>query len=106
MYNDPALVQQLRPALEASLGRTNVVVDEPRTASEDFSVFVQQGIPGFYLGLGGADPEKYAAAKAGGTSLPSNHSPLFAPDVDRALHTAITAEVTILRSLLSATAKS
>jgi hypothetical protein len=32
--------------------------------------------------------------------LPSNHSPLFAPDVDPALHTGIAAEVAVLRGLL------
>jgi len=32
--------------------------------------------------------------------LPSNHSPLFAPDVDPALHAGITAEVAVLRNLL------
>jgi hippurate hydrolase len=61
---------------------------------------VEQGIPGFYFSLGGADPEKYAQAKAAGTLLPSNHSSLFAPDVDPALHTGIAAEVAVLRSLL------
>jgi hypothetical protein len=32
--------------------------------------------------------------------LPSNHSSLFAPDVDPALHTAIATEVAMLRALL------
>jgi hippurate hydrolase len=100
VYNDPALAQRLRPALEAALGAGNVVIDAPGTASEDFSVFVEQGIPGFYLRLGGADPAKYARAMATGVSLPSNHSPLFAPDVDPALHTAIAAELAMLRNLL------
>jgi len=100
VYNDPALAQRLRPVLETALGRDNVTIEEPLTASEDFSVFVEQGLPGFYLELGGADPGRYAVAKANGTPLPSNHSPLFAPDVDPALHTAITAEVAMLRNLL------
>jgi hippurate hydrolase len=101
VYNDPALTQRLRTALEGTLG-SNVVTEEPITASEDFSVFVEQGIPGFYLSLGGADPKQYEAAKAAGTHLPSNHSSLFAPDVDPAMHTAITAEVAMLRDLLKA----
>ncbi len=102
VYNDPALARQLRAALEDALGRDNVLTSEPITASEDFSVFVEQGIPGFYLSLGGADPQKLALAQTSGTHLPSNHSPLFAPDVDPALHTAITAEVGMLRDLLKA----
>jgi hippurate hydrolase len=100
VYNDPALAQRMRATLERALGHDNVVTQEPITASEDFSVFVEQGIPGFYLALGGADPQKYAQAKASGTHLPSNHSSLFAPDIDPALHTAITAEVAMLRDLL------
>lgn len=101
VYNDPALAQQMRTALKAALGSGRVVDDEATTASEDFSVFEAQHIPGFFLRLGGADPRQYANAKASGTELPSNHSPLFAPDVDPALHTAIASEVTMLRSLMS-----
>jgi amidohydrolase len=104
VYNDPALAQRLRGALESALGKDKVVTQEPITASEDFSYFVEQGIQGFYFTLGGADPEKLAQAKAAGTMLPSNHSPLFAPDVDPALHTGIAAEVAVLRKLLNGTA--
>jgi len=100
VYNDPALAKRLREVLEAALGRENIVITEPITPSEDFSYFTEQGIPGFYFSLGGADPEKFAQAKAAGTTLPSNHSPLFAPDVDPALHTGIAAEVAVLRGLL------
>ena len=102
VYNEPTLAQNLKAPLEAALGKDNVVMDDPHTASEDFSVFVKQGIPGFYFNLGGAEPQKLAEAKASGTNLPSNHSALFAPDVDPALHTGIAAEVAVLRSLLNA----
>jgi amidohydrolase len=105
VYNDPALAQRLRGSLDSALGKDNVVAQEPITGSEDFSYFVEQGIPGFYFTLGGADPEKYAQAQAAGTMLPSNHSPLFAPDVDPALHTGITAEVAVLRNLLQGSAE-
>jgi amidohydrolase len=104
VYNDPALAMRMKGVLEAALGKNNVVMEEPITASEDFSYFVEQGIPGFYFTLGGADPQKFAEAKATGTMLPSNHSPLFAPDVDPALHTGIEAEVAVLRNLLNGSA--
>jgi amidohydrolase len=100
VYNDPALAQRLQGVLESALGKDRVVRDEPGMASEDFSYFTAQGVPSFYFGLGGADPGKYAEAKAAGTTLPSNHSPLFAPDLDPALHTGIEAEVAVLRNLL------
>jgi hippurate hydrolase len=104
VYNDPALAQRLRGALESALGKKDVVIEEPITASEDFSDYVAHGIPGFYFMLGGAEPQEYATAKAAGTMLPSNHSPLFAPDVDPALHTGIAAEVAVLRNLLNGSA--
>jgi len=103
VYNDPALADRLKGTLEAALGKENVIVEGPHTGSEDYSVFVEQGIPSFYFSLGGADPQKFAEAKAAGTILPSNHSSLFAPDVDPALHTGIMAEVAVLRNLLNTT---
>jgi amidohydrolase len=102
VYNNPALAERLRAPLEAALGENNVVTAEPMTTSEDFSYFIAEGVPGFYFTLGGADPEKYAQAKAEGTTLPSNHSSLFAPDVEPALRAGITAEVAVLRNLLNA----
>jgi amidohydrolase len=105
VYNQPALAQRLKEPLVAALGKDNVVMDDPHTASEDFSVFVEQGISGFYFNLGGADPQKLAEAKAAGINLPSNHSALFAPDVDPALHTGITAEVAVLRNLLNSSSQ-
>lgn len=105
VYNDPALANRLRATLVTALGKSNVVAQEPIIASEDFSYFVEQGIPGFYFSLGGANPEAYAKASALGTTLPSNHSPLFAPDVDPALRTGIEAEVAVLRSLLHGSAE-
>ena len=100
VYNDPALAQRMQGVLESALGKDNVVVEDPGMASEDFSYFTAQGVPSFYFSLGGADPVKFAEAKATGTSLPTNHSPLFAPDADPAIHTGIEAEVAVLRSLL------
>lgn len=101
VYNDPALAARMTKVLDEALGKDNVEQEPPQMASEDFSYFVEQGIPGFYFSLGGANPEKYAEAKASGESLPSNHSPLFAPDAKPAIETGITAEVAVLRSLLN-----
>ena len=105
VYNNPALAEHLRSPLEAALGKKNVVTAEPITPSEDFSAFVEQGVPGFYFSLGGADPERFAQAKAAGTTLPSNHSPLFAPDLDPALRTGIIGEVAVLRNLMNTPAE-
>lgn len=105
VYNDPGLAERLKPVLESALGKENVAVAEPITGSEDFSYFIAQGVPSFFFGLGGANPEKYAQAKAAGENLPSNHSSVFAPDLEPALHTGIAAEVAVLRNLLSGSAE-
>ncbi len=101
VYNDPALAQLLRAPLEAAIGKDNVITTDPKTPSEDYAYFVEQGVPSLYMNLGGADPQKFAESKNGGAMLPSNHSPYFAPDVDPALRTGIQAEVAVLRNLLN-----
>jgi hippurate hydrolase len=103
VYNDPVLTQHLSGVLEPVVGKGNVVKEDPLMTSEDYSVYIEQGIPSFYFTLGVADPQKLAAAHASQKELPSNHSPLFAPVADPALHTGITAEVTVLRDLLKGT---
>jgi len=100
VYNDPVLTQHLQNVLQTALGKSNVQVEDQIMTSEDFSVFVEQGIPSFYFMLGAANTQKYADAKASGKDLPTNHSPLFAPDAEPALRTGITAEVAVLRDLL------
>jgi amidohydrolase len=98
VYNDPQLAARLRIPLETALGKDNVVTTEPIMPSEDYSVFVKNGVPSLYFSLGGADPQKLANSKG---VLPSNHSPFFAPDVEPALKTGIKAEVAVLRNLLA-----
>jgi amidohydrolase len=104
VYNDPILSRHLATTLETALGKSNVVVQPPEIVSEDYSVFVEQGVPSFFFRLGVADPEKLRQAKAAGKELPSNHSPLFAPVAEPALRTGITAEVLVLRNLLNGSA--
>jgi amidohydrolase len=103
VYNDPVLTQHLASTLEGVLGKGTVVTEEPIMTSEDYSYFVDQGIPSFYFTLGVADPQKLAEAKSAGGQLPSNHSPLFAPVPEPSIKTGVTAEVTILRDLMKGT---
>lgn len=102
VYNDPVLSKHLVATLEAALGKGNVQTEDSIMTSEDYSVFVEQGVPSFYFMLGAANAQKYSEAKASGKDLPTNHSPLFAPDPDPALRTGIEAELAVLRDLLKA----
>ena len=100
VYNDPKLSERLSQALIQVFGAQNVEKLPPNMASEDYSYFVEAGVPSFYFSLGVADPVKFKEAQAGGAQLPSNHSPFFAPDMEPSLKTAIEAEVAVLRNLM------
>jgi hippurate hydrolase len=100
VYNDPVLTEHMEGVLESVVGQGNVVREPPLMTSEDWAMFVEQGIPGFYYTLGVADPQKLAAAHASHEELPSNHSPLFAPVYQPAIKTGIETEVSVLRDLL------
>ena len=104
VYNDTVLTQHLAGVLKGVLGKGSVVTEDPIMTSEDYAYFVEQGVPSFYFTLGVANPQKYAEAKASGKDLPSNHSPLFAPDAEPALRVGMTAEVTVLRDLMKGSA--
>lgn len=105
LYNDPKLAERLSEVLVRTLGPGDVVKAPPIMASEDYSYFVEAGVPSFYFWLGTANPAKFQEAKASGVQLPSNHSPFFAPDMEPSLKTAIEAEVVVLQNLLGETSR-
>jgi len=105
LVNDPALTQRVSGALLRALGPDRVREFEPEMPSEDFSRLHAAGVPTLALRIGAIDPTALAAAEKSGTTLPQLHSPLFAPDRERTLEAAITAEVLALRELMPAGAR-
>jgi amidohydrolase len=101
VYNDPRLAERLSVALSQALGAGNVEQIPAEMVSEDFSAYVEAGVPSLYFSLGVADPAKFKEAEASGVPLPSNHSPFYAPDVEPSLKTAIEAEIAVLRNLMA-----
>jgi len=93
LYNQPALCQKVRTALEPVLGETNVLVREPVMGAEDFSEFgmTREKVPLCMFWLGTQAPEVVAEAKAKGATLPSLHSPLFLPVAEPTIETGVTA---------------
>ncbi len=69
-YNNPALVAQMLPTLQATAGPENVLLRDAETGAEDFS-FYEQKAPGIYIHLGGlpkgGDP----------VTAPAHHTPDF-----------------------------
>ncbi len=91
--NDGALAARASLVLKAALGDqvTFIPATAPGfTASEDFSEFIDAGVPGVYFGLGGDDPAMLAEYKAQGKPVPVNHSPFFAPVPEPTIRTGVT----------------
>jgi amidohydrolase len=68
--NDPTLTKSSLPSLVRAAGEANVREEQPRTGSEDFSVFANQ-TPGFFYFLGARKP---------GTVSGDHHTPTFMVD--------------------------
>ena len=64
----------------------------PITASEDFSEFLNAGVPGMMFFVGTVSPKDWeAAGKPGGKPVPFNHSPFFAPVPEPSIKTSVEA---------------
>ncbi|HZH14467.1 MAG TPA: amidohydrolase [Archangium sp.] len=99
-YNDPELTKRLVGAITRVLGKENLREAQPVMGGEDFSEYGLAGVPAVMLWLGTVEPKRHAEAKAAGETLPSLHSPLFAPDRERTLRTGVTTLTTSALELL------
>lgn len=107
VVNDADAVARVRAALEGVVGAAHVVEPGPVTGSEDVGVLATAaGAPLVYWLLGGADPAAFAGASGLADvvrvvgSLPSNHSPHFAPVPDPTLRVGVGALVAAARAWL------
>ena len=91
VINDAALTARTAIVLKAAFGDRAYEEPRPGAASEDFSEFVDAGVPGLFLGLGGVDMERIAAARAKGAPVPANHSPYFFPTPEPTIKTGVEA---------------
>ncbi len=87
--NTPSLVAKVVPILARELGTANVVEVEQTMGAEDFGLFGQGGVPTFMFRLGTIPPDRVAAARARGESLPSLHSALYHPDPVPSIKTGV-----------------
>ena len=90
MFNDPAQMALVQPALVKTLGADNVVEQTKVMGSEDVGVFgLDRKIPVTYLWLGAMDPARFAAAEAAGKELPGPHTSRFEPLPEPTLRTGV-----------------
>jgi amidohydrolase len=90
VMNDPAVVETTAKVLKTAFG-DKFNTSPPGTPSEDFSEFINAGVPSMFFNIGVYEPERVAAARSGGPPLPSNHSPLFAPVPKPTIETGVEA---------------
>lgn len=87
--NNDALVKRTEGVWKQAFGDANVQRMPAMTASEDFSQFVNAGVPGVFFFTGVYDPKAVAEAeKPGGKPLAFNHSPYYAPVPEPSIKTA------------------
>jgi hippurate hydrolase len=87
--NNVPLVQRTATVLKQAFGDANVSRMPAMSASEDFSEFVNQGVPSMFFFTGIYDPKAVAdSEKAGGKPLAFNHSPYYAPVPEPSIKTA------------------
>lgn len=102
LYNEPALIEQIVPALESKLGRQNVIEVEPSMGGEDFGRLGRAGVPIVMLKLGSVNQARLDEYKREAKTPPSLHSAEYYPDPEPTIATGITAFVTCALELLPA----
>ena len=100
--NTPELVARVLPMLAGELGAGNVVEVPPTMGAEDFGLFNQGGVPIFMFRLGTIPPDRLAATRARGETLPSLHSSTYQPDPVPSVRTGIRAMTAAVMGLLPA----
>ena len=109
VVNDAAACAKVTDAFAAALGPGLVLDPGPVTGSEDVGLLATaSGAPCAYWLLGCADPALFAGiasldeARSIVETLPSNHSPLFAPVIEQTLRTGVAALTSAARAWLAA----
>ena len=100
VVNDAAASARTLPVLESVVGVGHVIDPGPVTGSEDVGVLAtSSGAPLVFWLLGGADPSLFAGASAAEeiagivATVPSNHSPSYAPVPEPTLQLGVKALV-------------
>ncbi len=103
LYNDPALVERGVAAMTREIGADRLVGVPAEMGGEDFARYgrTPEQVPVFMLRLGTVPQPLWEAAERGEASLPSLHSPRFAPDPEPTLETGIRALSAIALDLLA-----
>lgn len=89
IVNSEALVTRTEAVFKDAFGDARAQRMPAMTASEDFSQFVNQGVPSMFFFTGVYDPKMVEEAeREGGKPIAFNHSPFYAPVPEPSIKTA------------------
>jgi len=89
IVNSEALVTKTEAVFKDAFGDARAQRMPAMTASEDFSQFVNQGVPSMFFFTGVYDPKMVEEAeREGGKPIAFNHSPFYAPVPEPSIKTA------------------
>ena len=100
--NDTPMAQRLRKVWVANMGK-DILSHKPNKGmgAEDYPFFTTDPyVPSVYFVIGGTPKADFAAAAAGGTPVPSHHSPLFKVTPEPAVTSGVRATVLALLDLM------
>jgi hippurate hydrolase len=102
IVNSEALVAKTEAVFKDAFGAANAQRMPAMTASEDFSLFVNEGVPSMFFFTGVYDPKAVAEAeRPGGKPIAFNHSPFYAPVPEPSIKTAAQAMSLAVLNVLS-----
>ncbi|MBL4871597.1 MAG: amidohydrolase [Robiginitomaculum sp.] len=92
-YNNPELAARMQTVIGGAIGIKNLSEMSPVMGGEDFGALgrVEPKIPSLIFWLGAVNSKVIAKAKKNGETLPSLHSPFFAPDAKPTIDTGVKA---------------
>ncbi|WP_374011280.1 amidohydrolase [Massilia sp. Se16.2.3] len=89
IVNSEALVTRTEAVFKDAFGDAKAQRMPAMTASEDFSMYVNEGVPSMFFFTGVYDPKAVAdAEREGGKPIAFNHSPFYAPVPEPSIKTA------------------
>lgn len=101
-YNPPVFANQMADLLKAHFPQGTVMETKPSMGGEDFGRYYRadKSINSFIFWVGGVPADQMAKAAAGQITLPSLHSPFWAPQADKVIATASEAMTVLALDIL------
>ncbi len=90
-FNTPDFTEEMAAFLKTRFGEARVTQMPPVMGGEDFSRYsrdANKDVKSLIIWVGGVPHAEYEAAKKEGRTLPSLHSPFWAPEADTVIETA------------------